>query len=106
MIEKLDEYQEEAIKTMKPMSLSDSNKYMCIKIAEETGEICQLISKFEFHGKPFTQEDIKNELSDLSWYIANLAHSHGIKLSEVATYNIEKLRKRHGEKYNAEFYKK
>ncbi len=103
-ITELDVYQQEAVKTMKPMDLHDKNKYCMIKLAEEVGEVAAIIGKHYYHGKPFDKEHLKEELSDLKWYIANLAHANGLTLSEIATYNIEKLRKRHGEAYNKTFY--
>lgn len=106
MIEKLDDYQKEAAKTMKPMDVKDTNIYCSMKSCEESGEISSLISKHYFHGKPLSLEKIKDELSDNLFYIANLAKNNGFTLSEIATHNIEKLRKRHGEKYNPEFYTK
>lgn len=104
MIERLDDYQAEAIKTLRPMELRDINQYCTIKLCEEIGEVASLISKSHFHGKEFNKEDLKLELSDLLWYIANMAKANGFSLSEVATANIEKLRKRHGETYNQSYY--
>lgn len=104
MITGLDEYQTEAIKTRKPMPLEEMNKYCALKLCEEASEAASLITKHLYHGKEFKLEDLKGELSDVLWYVANMAHANGLTLSEIATYNIEKLRKRHGEKYNRDFY--
>lgn len=105
MIELLNDYQKEAIKTMKPMAKADADKYFCMKIHEEGGEISSLFAKHHYHGKPLDSDNVKDELSDILWYVANLANNNGFQLSEIATHNIDKLRKRHGEKYNQEFYK-
>ena len=105
MITELDDYQQEAAKTMKPMELAEANKYFAMKLCEEASEVSSLFSKHYYHGKPLNLENVKDELSDLMFYIANTALSNGFALSEIATHNIEKLRKRHGEKYNSEFYK-
>lgn len=104
MIEKLDEYQEESAKTMKEMSKEDADKYCSMQLASETGELSGMIAKHYYHGKVFDVENCKEELSDILWFISNLARVNGFKMSEIATYNIEKLRKRHGEKYNQSHY--
>jgi len=104
MIKELDQYQKEVIKTLKPMELVETNKYCCMKLCEESGEISSLFSKYYFHGKEFNKEKLKEEIGDLFYYIAAVSNTNGFNLSEIATFNIEKLRKRHGEKYNQEFY--
>lgn len=106
MITELDVYQEEAAKTMKPMDLAEKNKYFMMKLQEELGEIAQLLSKYYFHDKPFDSEKLKEEIGDCMWYLSNLSLANGFKWSEVATNNINKLRTRHGEKYNKDFYTK
>jgi NTP pyrophosphatase (non-canonical NTP hydrolase) len=105
-ITELDVYQQEAIKTLKPMTERDSKTYCAIKLCTEAGEAAQLIAKHIFHGKELNKEALKDELSDTLWYLANFAYINDFSLSEIATYNIEKLRKRHGETYNKEFYTK
>jgi NTP pyrophosphatase (non-canonical NTP hydrolase) len=105
MINELDEYQQEAIKTSKPMSVENMNKYCTIKICEESGEIASIVGKHYYHNKELNLDKLKEECGDLLWYLANITQANGFSLSEIATYNIQKLRKRHGEKYNSEFYK-
>ena len=104
MITELDDYQQQAIKTMKEMGLEETNKYCALKLCEEAGEVSSVVAKHYYHGKPFDRDNLKEELSDLTWYIANMAYANGFTFSEIATSNIDKLRKRHGEKYNNEFY--
>lgn len=108
-IESLDVYQEEAFKTFKgelAENREEALKYLALKLAEETGEITGPIAKHFYHGKPLDLEELKGEYSDCLWYISNLAKISGFTLSEVATHNIEKLRKRHGEKFRKEYYTK
>lgn len=107
MIERLDDYQAEALKTVKPgmsQDHADFLKYLCMKLAEETGEVIEPIVKHLYHGKPLNKEDVAKELGDLSWYLSNIASAFGFSLSQIATWNIEKLRARHGETYRPEFY--
>lgn len=39
-------------------------------------------------------EEIKKELGDLMWYISSMCDNLEIKMEDVATYNIEKLKSR------------
>ncbi len=106
-IELLDEYQFEAAKTFKSELANDRNealKYLGLKLSEECGEINGPIAKHLYHGKDLDIEEVKGELSDLLWYLSNMAGVLGFSLSEVATYNIDKLRARHGENYKKEYY--
>jgi NTP pyrophosphatase (non-canonical NTP hydrolase) len=41
-----------------------------------------------------SKEAIKGELSDVLWYISSMCDTLGIKMEDVATYNIEKLKSR------------
>jgi NTP pyrophosphatase (non-canonical NTP hydrolase) len=106
-ISELDHYQIEAKKTLNP-ELQNNKKecqnYLCMKLAEETGEVISPLVKYYYHGKDFNRENFKEELGDAMFYIANLALSEGFSLSEIAGANIEKLRKRHGNGYKAEYY--
>lgn len=104
MITELNDYQEQAVKTMKAMEWLEENKYCAMKLCEEAGEVVQMVAKHAYHDKPFDKEHLKEELSDILWYVANMGKSNGFTLSEIATFNIEKLKKRHGEKYNPEHY--
>ena len=39
-------------------------------------------------------EAIKGELSDILWYISSMCDTLGLKMEDVATYNIKKLKSR------------
>lgn len=107
MIEKLDDYQAEARKTVKPGMLDNHDdfvKYLCMKLAEETGEVIGPIAKHLYHGKPLNKDEVAKEIGDLTWYVSNLAAAFGFSMSQIATWNVEKLRARHGETYRPEFY--
>ena len=61
----------------------------------EAGEIAELIKKWAWHGKPLDHEKIKDELSDLLWYVADLASACNLNLDEIAQHNVEKLQRRY-----------
>ena len=100
----LDDYQEQACRTAKDLTKEKMDQYCCMKLAEEVGELSGMIAKHYYHGKEFDKENCLEELGDLIWYIANIAKANGFTMSEIATCNVEKLKKRHGESYNKNYY--
>lgn len=79
--------------------------YVGVKLIVEATEAGQMAIKAHYHGKPVDRDALREELGDTLWHIAQMAADHGMTLEEVAAANIEKLRARHGEKYNPEHYK-
>lgn len=76
--------------------------YCSLGLAGESGEVVELTKKLLRDDRLQLTEDrkelFKGELGDVLWYIANLAKALGFTLEEVAEYNIQKLKKRHGVK--------
>jgi NTP pyrophosphatase (non-canonical NTP hydrolase) len=68
----------------------------------KTGKISDLTKKLFFHGHPYSPEKFLDELGDVAWYLAVLAHSHGYKLSEVFQFNLDKLAKRYPDGFSSE----
>ncbi|MFO0203276.1 MAG: nucleoside triphosphate pyrophosphohydrolase family protein, partial [Alphaproteobacteria bacterium] len=71
-------------------------------LPEEVGEVLGSIKKAEFHGHTTSSESIKKELGDVLWYVACIAHWYGYTLSDVATENIEKLRRRYPDGFSVQ----
>jgi len=93
-LDSLDDYQIAALVTAKPDI--DLLVMSALGIGGEAGEYIELVKKHRFHHKPLNAEDAKSELGDVLWYVAAAAAANGMTLSEVAEYNIAKLRARHG----------
>ena len=82
--------------------------YPVLGLAGEVGEVCEKIKKLIRDNNALScinsevhieidhdkKEQIKNELGDVLWYIANLAYDLGFELSDIAKNNIEKLNSR------------
>lgn len=97
---KLNEYQELAGRTANPHENALLN--YGLGLGGESGEVQELIKKFAFHGHVIQKDSIKNELGDVLWYLSNIAKTAGLTLEEIATANIEKLRKRYPEGFSVE----
>lgn len=67
----------------------------------ELGEIHGIFQK-AFQGHEMSDEHLKRELGDLLWFIAEFATARHWLLSDVAETNIEKLRARYPEGFEAE----
>ncbi len=63
----------------------------------EAGECSELIKKHVFHDRLLDREDLRSELGDVLWYLAMLADACGLRLSDIAASNVDKLRDRYPE---------
>ena len=72
--------------------------YPTLGLTGEAGEVANKVKKIIRDGSNFKDEklvsEIKAEIGDCLWYIAVLASDFGIKLSDIASANLEKLEKR------------
>lgn len=94
----LDAYQRAALRTQNTdLSVRDAMAQGALGVAGEAGEVADLIKKHLFHDKRNVREQVKKELGDVLWYVATLAHTFGLTLSEVANANIDKLHERYPE---------
>lgn len=95
----LNEYQTKARKTaIYPGTGNGDLTYCTLGLNGEAGEVAEKVKKImrDKKGKYGDEEteDIKKELGDVLWYIANLAAELGVKLNDVALTNIDKLTSR------------
>ena len=91
-----DDYQTAAARTVNP-SLDAPDRLLdaASGLAEEAGEILSHVRKNRFQQKPIDHAEVKLELGDALWCLATIASSFGFSLGEIATGNIEKLKRRH-----------
>ena len=91
----MNEYQELALSTaLYPKELG--LYYTALGLTGEAGEVAGEVKKMIRDNKTIEdcQIDIMNELGDVMWYIANVAHEFGLSLEEVAENNVLKLKSR------------
>ena len=72
--------------------------YPTLGLTGEAGEVANKVKKIIRDGSDSKDEklvsEIKAEIGDCLWYIAVLANDFGIKLSDIASANLEKLENR------------
>jgi NTP pyrophosphatase (non-canonical NTP hydrolase) len=99
----LDEYQRAAARTMNPgLSREDGLMDAAAGLAEEAGEVLGLVRKHAYMGHPMDRERLRRELGDALWCLAAVATGIGITLAEIASTNIDKLRRRYPDGYSDE----
>ena len=98
-----DEYQRLAMRT-KPVYYGDNDQLInaALGLCGEAGEFADLLKKYLYQGHVLDDECLIKELGDVLWYISLAADEMGVTLSEVMEKNIDKLRKRYPEGFDAE----
>lgn len=89
------EYQLEALRTLKVETLKDRLNLAALGIGGEAGECIEPVKKFLVHGASLDGYKLVLELGDLLWYISLMADTLGYGLEEVAQLNIDKLLERY-----------
>lgn len=97
-----DEYQALARRTQNGnLSAGEKERHALHGMAGEVGEIHGLFQKV-YQGHALDIDRVKSELGDLMWFMAELADSRGFTLGEAAEHNIDKLRARYPEGFDAD----
>ncbi len=90
-------YQQEARKTA-IYPAEHCRTYPALGLAGEAGEVCEKVKKIlrDDNGQltQAKQQDLKKELGDVLWYVANLAGDLDLEMGEIAQLNLEKLKSR------------
>ncbi len=91
-----DDYQRVAARTVNP-SLDDRSRLIdaAAGMAEESGEVLAHLRKHLYQGRDLDRVRLAEELGDALWCLAAVAWSCGISLGDVASGNLEKLKRRH-----------
>ena len=71
-------------------------------LAGEAGECADLVKKHYFQDARPIHDALIDELGDVMWYVAETAAALGVSLEEVAKHNVEKLKKRYPEGFEAD----
>jgi NTP pyrophosphatase (non-canonical NTP hydrolase) len=94
----LNEYQAEASQFAKyPQKKIGGLTYTVLALCGEAGELANKLKKILREDREVTHKDVeilKDELSDVLWYVSSTAVELGITLDDVASFNIAKLTER------------
>lgn len=92
------EYQKEAQKTAIYPNVGNNFVYPVLGLCGETGEVAEKFKKlFRDNGGILDEskkQEIKKELGDVLWNIAQISTEMGMSFDDVASFNVEKLRSR------------
>lgn len=68
----------------------------------EAGECIDVLKKHLFQDHWFDREHLAKELGDVAWYLAISADAIGYTLEEIFQMNVEKLKSRYPDGFDAE----
>lgn len=101
----INEYQTEALRTAAGMNHPNNDEILLngvMGLAGESGECVDMMKKHLFQGHELDKEHIAKELGDVAWYIALSAYAMGYDLETILQMNVDKLRKRYPNGFEAE----
>lgn len=93
-----EEYQKKSRETALYPNLGSNYIYPVLGLAGESGEVAEKIKKVirDNNGVVTNEkrEEIKKEIGDVLWYLAQICTELGLSMDEAAVFNIEKLQSR------------
>jgi len=95
------EYQELAMKTASDKSKQNRILNGVMGLCGEAGECIDIVKKHMFQGHELDKQRLIDEASDCLWYLAEIASGLEMSMEEIASYNIEKLRRRYPDGFDA-----
>ena len=99
----INDYQQKAARTcVKIDGAILDDLHMVLGMQTEAAEIADVYKKTIAYKKPLDFVNIKEEIGDIMWYIANLCNMNGWDLREILDVNIAKLEARYPEKFTEE----
>lgn len=96
-----DQYQNDAMRTS-PVDGHSQLLNGVLGLTGEAGEVADIVKKYMFQGHELDVKHIREELGDVLWYIAEAASGIGASLEDIAVENIQKLRGRYPDGFDAE----
>ena len=96
------EYQKLAMTTLNPeLSKRDVLINSVMGLCGEAGEAIDIVKKWMAQGHELDKEKLAKELGDIAWYLAEAATALEMPLEDILRRNIEKLRQRYPEGFEA-----
>ena len=96
------EYQRQALRTLNPaLDRRDALINGVMGLCGEAGEAIDIVKKHLAQGHELDREGLIKELGDVAWYLAETAYALDVSLEEVFQRNIDKLKARYPEGFDA-----
>ncbi len=96
------EYQRLAMRSANVMDKDKLLVNAALGCCGEAGEFADMIKKHLFQGHDIDRDHLVKEIGDELWYIAAKCEALGVTLDEVMEINIDKLRKRYPDGFDAD----
>ena len=98
----INEYQKLAMTTLNPaLDKRDVLINGVMGLCGEAGEAIDIVKKHLAQGHELDREKLIKELGDVAWYLAETAYALGVPLEDVLQRNIDKLRARYPQGFEA-----
>lgn len=99
----INEYQKLAMTTLNPnLDKKDILINGVMGLCGESGEAIDIVKKHLAQGHELDTEHLAKELGDIAWYLAETATAIGYDLEDILQMNIDKLKKRYPQGFDAE----
>lgn len=98
----INEYQKAALRTAGTENSTDLLVNGVMGMCGESGECIDLVKKYMFQQHDLDFGRIAKELGDVAWYLAVTAYAIGYDLETILQMNIDKLKKRYPEGFDAD----
>ena len=99
----VNEYQRLAMTTLNPaLDRKEVLINSVMGLCGESGEAIDIVKKWLAQGHELDRARLAKELGDVAWYLAEAATSLDIPLEEILQGNLEKLKKRYPEGFDAQ----
>lgn len=98
----VNEYQRLAMTTLNPaLDRKEVLINSVMGLCGESGEAIDIVKKWLAQGHELDKARLAKELGDVAWYLAEAATALDIPLEEILQGNLEKLKKRYPEGFDA-----
>ena len=99
----VNEYQRLAMATLNPaLDRKEVLINSVMGLCGESGEAIDIVKKWLAQGHALDKERLAKELGDVAWYLAEAATALDIPLETIFQWNLEKLKKRYPEGFDAQ----
>ena len=99
----VNEYQRLAMTTLNPaLDRKEVLINSVMGLCGESGETIDIVKKWLAQGHELDKARLAKELGDVAWYLAEAATALDIPLEEILQGNLEKLKKRYPEGFDAQ----